>query len=47
MELNYQQFDYFFIEYVDAGGSGEVYLVEEEHSGVGKVVKRYFKEKPV
>ena len=23
-----------------------MYLVEEEHTGVGKIVKRYFKEKP-
>lgn len=46
LEVEYQDFDFYYHEYIDAGGSGEVYLVEDQRTGEGKVVKRYFKEKP-
>jgi hypothetical protein len=39
-------YNYYFHEFIDAGGSGEVYLVEDVKSGEGKVAKRYFKERP-
>lgn len=43
--LQYIDMDYFFIEYIGAGGSGEVYMVEEAKTGQAKIFKRFFKEK--
>jgi len=37
--------DYFYLEYIGAGGSGEVYLVEDLSESKPKVFKRFFKEK--
>jgi serine/threonine protein kinase len=37
--------DYVYLEYIGAGGSGEVYLVEDLRTNRAKVFKRFFKHK--
>ena len=37
--------DYIYLEYIGAGGSGEVYLVEDLGTHTAKVFKRFFKHK--
>ena len=45
-EINYTDYNYYFHEFIDSGGSGQVYLVEDIKTGEGKVVKRFFQEQP-
>jgi hypothetical protein len=46
LELNYTDYNYYFHEFIDSGGSGEVFLVEDADTGKGLIAKRYFKERP-
>jgi hypothetical protein len=46
IDLDYADYNYYLHSFIDAGGSGEVFLVEDVASGEGKVLKRYFKERP-
>lgn len=44
-KLTNTDFDYIYLEYIGAGGSGQVYLVEDLSTNNAKVMKRFFKEK--
>ena len=44
LQIEYKDFDFLYMEYIGAGGSGEVYLVEDEHTGKPMILKRFFKE---
>ena len=44
MPLEYTEVDYFYLEYIGAGGSGEVYMVEDVKTGKAKIFKRFFEE---
>jgi hypothetical protein len=46
LEVDYEDFKYYYHEYIDSGGSGEVYLVEDQRTETGKVLKRFLREKP-
>ena len=40
--LKYKESNFLFVDYISAGGSGEVYLVEDRETGELKILKRFF-----
>jgi hypothetical protein len=44
LPLNYQPLQLIYDEFIDSGGSGEVYRIENSVTNKIKVLKRFFKE---
>jgi hypothetical protein len=47
LPLQYEPLEFIYDEYIDAGGSGEVYRIENLLTNKVKVLKRFFKENVV
>ena len=45
LPINYTDLDFIYDSYIASGGSGEVYLVEDEKTGKNLILKRFFREK--